>query len=247
MRTDGWYRLHGLALLAALVLAFAASGRATGANGPQTPDERQQLRTQAIRTRLEKQLGTVEEKLDDLRELESKLGLQVLQAQAKAVEGIQNTKKIEEKIRKGEKDKTLVRYQQVYAACAKRLLTLDPRYAALDAMFNSMERDLESLGDTSYTNRVKDLRDSIWRSRRANLERVAGMYEGIAAYPLAIQIYAQIVQNLPEEQRSEQALASLKKKVVELKEKTEKMQKEREKHKEKERKEQEKKYRADKD
>lgn len=198
----------------------------------------EETRKEALRARIEKQLAAAQKKFDEVREAESKLSMEIIQAQGKAAEGLDNPGKAEQALREGKLTDALTRYRQIYAACTARLIALDPRYAAVENMLKPMSYDLDHLGDDSYRNRVTELGDSIWRARRANLERIAGIYSSIADYRSALTVYMKIYQSLPKDRRDEKDVETLKKTMMDLKQKHEKMLEDQRKEEEKRRQQQ---------
>lgn len=230
MRARRTYRILGLTVGICLAFGLFGLDRSAAADNPATTKDQQQVR----RERVEKQLQDIQERFDKVRKVESKISLQVLRLKAKAAENVENSGRVEAKFRKGETDKSLVQYRKIYAACAKQLATLEPQFAALERMLKPIQRDLKEQDDTAYAGRVRRLRAAVWRSRRTNLERIADIYESLAAYPQAIAIYTNIGKSLPDFERSDpRELERLKETILKLKEKYEKMKEERKKQKEK--------------
>lgn len=238
-------RLLGVLAAAGVLLAGGAAswGAAEGSPAPRPAppaSSAEEMRKDALRARLDRQLAAVQKKLDELREVESKLSMEIIQAQGKAAEGLDNPGKAEQMIREGKTSDALSRYRQIYAACAAKLGALDPRYAAVQNLLKPLAYDLERLKDDGYKSRVSDVEDSIWRARRANLERIAGIYSSIADYRTALAVYMKIYQSLPKDKRDEKDVETLKKTILSLKEKHEQAT-EREKKEEERRREQQKK------
>jgi hypothetical protein len=208
------------------------------APSPPPATSQEEVRKEALRARIEKQLAAVQKKFDEVREAESKLSLEIIQVQGKAGEGLDNPGKAEQSLREGKLTDALTRYRQIYLACAAKLIALDPRYAASETMLKPVAHDLDRLADESYTNRVTELADSIWRARRANLERIAGLYSSVADYRSAFTVYMKIYQSLPKDKRDERDVETLKKTVLDLRQKHEKMLEDRKKEEEKRRQQQ---------
>jgi hypothetical protein len=102
-----------------------------------------------------------------------------------------------------------------------KLLALDAKYAALNALFKPLDYELERLGAdaAAYKDRINNLSNAIWLARRANLERVALFYKSVAEYENAIQVYTAILDNMPAENRDPNDVAKLNKTISDLKKK----------------------------
>jgi hypothetical protein len=228
------------ALLAAGIASWGAAEESPARKPAPPAASPEEMRKDALRARLDRQLAAVQKKLDELREVESKLSMEIIQAQGKAAEGLDNPGKAEQMIREGKLSDALNRYRQIYAACAAKLASLDPRYAAVQNMLKPLSYDLERLNDDAYKSRVSDLEDAIWRARRANLERIAGIHSSIADYRTALAVYMKIYQSLPKDKRDEKDVETLKKTILDLKQKHERTTEEQQKEEERRREQQKK-------
>ncbi len=208
-------------MLPRLLLAVLAGVLLSAGTARAEDNAAAEARAEAVRTRLLKQIDAAREKSQNLQKDEMELSMQILKAQAKANEGLEKPGKAEQELAKGKNDKELNEYRTLYRACAGQLARVEPRYAALEKQAAAAVESAEKTEEEALANQARMLLQSIQMRRRANLVRMAGMFESVADYKKALAIYVGIWQQIPEEERDKKEHEQLKKTMLKLKERLE--------------------------
>jgi hypothetical protein len=217
-----------LAAGAGLLLGLMAAGLAAEDPAPapkpapapaMTPEERAAKVKEASAARLQKAVENLEKQLGGVREYETKLSSDVTAALSKAGIGGKNAKgggKFDQAFTKDDYPPELLEARNIGIACARKLIELDGRYAACAAAAVSLQNMAERTHDEAPKASVQQVADSIWQGRRANLERIAGIFGAVGDYRDAAAIYIKIAQIMPKDKRNDADLGTLKQAVQDL-------------------------------
>ena len=222
----------GWMLAAAVCLALGtgvSAGAEAGAEKPEgtapsekdseakVPEKTRSI-SEAERSRVEKQLTVGGEKLAALQEEELALSIKIATIEGKALERVEDKKKLKNSLAKGINSPEVAGYRNTMLACVQQWQMTENKYAAvlrslrhLDQRRHEMPEDLKS--------RTEELMARILKSRRSCLEKIAAIYEKLMDDKMMLATYVAIYQMLPEDQR--EADAALKEKILALKKKLE--------------------------
>jgi len=193
----------GVACLGPVALAAEPTDEAPPESQPAETPREPTPAEQVANARLQKRLLELEGELRDLQKEEMKLTMNVLKAQAKALEGIKNMKEFQKALKEGKHDEQTDNYREIYEFCIAQVAAMETRYAHLVKPDRSLERDYER-ASPDVRARVDDFRARVWQKRRALLEKMAGLYESTFDNKKALQVYLAILQQLPEEQQKKE-------------------------------------------
>jgi tetratricopeptide (TPR) repeat protein len=199
-------------LAAAVCLAFGTSvsegaGKGTQkSNGPapaeQAPEAKDPSKPREIpeaeRARIEKPLADAGEKLSALQEEELELSIRVLKAEAKALENIEDRKKLKNALTKGSTSQDVVEYRNALVAGAQQWQMMESKYAAVHRSLRNLEQKREEMPE-DLKSRAEELAARILKNRRSCMEKVAAIYDKLADDKRALAVYVAIYQILPED------------------------------------------------
>jgi len=173
---------------------------------------------EAERTRIEKQLADVGEKLTTLQEEELKLSIKILNVETKALEHVEDKQKLKNALAKGINSPDVMEYRNVLSACAKQWQMMESKYAAVHKGLRYLEQKRKEMPE-DLKSRAEEVVARIFKNRRSCLEKAAAIYGKLMDDKMVLTIYVAIYQMLPEDQR--EAETALKEKILALKKKLE--------------------------
>ena len=151
--------------------------------------------------KITQQIDSIQERLLSLQNDEIELSMKLMQMQQKALEGVENPGKAAEELAKGSTARGLGQYKATMIACAGQVQSLDRRLFPLLKSVQGLKRERED-APKEVQARIDDIANRVESKHRANMEKVAGMYEQVAEYKSALGIYLSIFKELTEADRA---------------------------------------------
>ncbi|HUU93372.1 MAG TPA: hypothetical protein VM238_19430 [Phycisphaerae bacterium] len=158
-----------------------------------------------LEARLEKQIASIEDRMTSLQEEELNLSMKIMQARQKASEGVENPGKVAEQLAKGESGKGLRQYKIIMVSCARQLQAFGAKLQPLLKQVKALQPDREKAPEPLKA-RIDTVTARVESKYRANLEKVAQMYQQCAEFPAALGIYLSIYKSIPANQRAKEAV-----------------------------------------
>jgi len=192
----------------------AAAEPAPKAKAPPKPREI----PEGERARIEKQLADAGEKLAALQKEELELSNQVFKVETKALEHVEDKKKLKTALAKGPASPDVVAYRNALLACAQQWQMMESKYAAVYRSLRYLDQKREAMPE-DLKSRVEEAVAGALKNRRSCMEKVADIYDKLMDDKTVLAVYVAIYQMLPENQREGET--TLKNKILELKKKIE--------------------------
>jgi TolA-binding protein len=164
--------------------------------------------------KIEAQLGAIQERLTQLMNEEMNLTISLMEMQQKANQLIENPDKAADELSKGLGTPKLREYKAILMQSASRLQALDAKYVSLIKTMKGLEKDRQH-AEAQQQARIDELSTRVAAKHKANVEKIATYYERVGQPRIAIGIYIELYQSLPESKRDR----NLKEKIAAMSEK----------------------------
>ncbi len=153
-----------------------------------------------LTARVEKQIESIESRMMSLQEQELNLSIRIAQAQQTANAGIKDPSKAAERLAKGEGGKELRQYKAIMLSCAKQRQACDAKLLPLLKSVKALQRDREKAPEALKA-RIDAVTARIQGKHRANMEKIASLYERCAEWRVAFGIYSKLYGEMTENER----------------------------------------------
>jgi len=199
---------------AALAAPAAKTGDKAPAVGPTKEPAGKAKGDETAAEKIDKQLAAVTDRLSELMSEEMSLTMDLMKMQTRANELIETPDKAVEELSKGGGTAKVREYKQILLQSAQKLQAFDGKYFSLMKTMKALDRDREYAAAEQQA-RIDELNNRLQLKHKADLEKIAILYEKVADPKTALQIYGEIYQSLPEKKRDK----TLKEKIAILSEK----------------------------
>jgi len=190
----------GLAATAAVWIATTSAVVLLGL-GPMVPALAYTREKKDAAEEIQKKIESIEKALSALQEQELGLSMKIAAALQKAGQNVQNPEKVGERIAKGERRPADLRYRAVLLAVAAQLQRMDQRLLPLLRQVQDLQRQRDRVEPPLRT-MIDGLAARVRDKRRANLEKIATMFQQAGVWPQALRAYTQAYALIPEAERA---------------------------------------------
>ncbi len=184
-------RVRCAKLFLSLALAMAVLSTLPGRLIAEQPQDETEA---GLTARVEKQIESIESRMMLLLEEELNLSIRISRAQQKANAGLKDPSKAAVRPSKGEKAKAIMLY------CAKQRQACDAKLLPLLKSVKALQRDREKAPEALKV-RIDVVTARIEGKHRANLEKIANLYERCAEWRAALGIWSKLYGEMPENER----------------------------------------------
>jgi len=150
--------------------------------------------------KIAKQLQPIEERLSALQEQEFGLMCKMMEMQQKANSVVPDLSKLPARLAKGERSSDIMKYKAILCASAQQVRRFDAQFLPLIKQVRQLQAKTHNAPDP-IKDQVEAVATRVMDKHRANLEKIAGMYEQAGEWKPALAYYLQAYGMIPKAER----------------------------------------------